>query len=616
MAGLLEAEFVRQLGRRPSPQEVMSWTNSLLRMTITIEEAKLLDHGIFLEYKLPSYGNRIDCIICGKDDRGVGNAVIIELKQWSRVDLSDYDSDKVLTYVAGGNREVLHPSVQVGGYKMYLEDNHTAFYEGPSPVSLSACSYLHNYKYDVSDPLFNSRFDSYLREYPVFTLDDEPELSAYLMNRLSGGEGRDVLSRIEQGRHRPSKKLMDHVGTVVKKRLQEKTGLFGRGPGGYILLDDQIIAYDAVYSLVKNGFHNRSKFSVIIKGGPGTGKSVIALQLLADLNAAGLNAQYATGSNSFTETLRKLVGTKAKGHFKYFMSYGDAQPNEVDVLIMDESHRIRERTGYPFKSTGRLQVEDLIRASKVSVFLVDELQIVRPNEIGSVSFIRTNAEKLGCRVMEIELTSQFRCSGSDAFINWINHTLHISNTANPEWVDDPNFEFTIFSSPDEMERAIRTKVLQGATGRVTAGFCWKWSDQPTPDGGLEYDIKIGDYLRQWNARNDAMRLRKGIPKASFWAYEPEGINQVGCIYTAQGFEFDYVGVIFGNDLRFDFERNEWVGHPENSHDSAIKSNKSKFVDLVKSTYRVLLTRGQKGCYVCFLDKDTENYFRTRIRRIS
>jgi hypothetical protein len=396
MSALLEGEFRTQLGRRPSPQEVMSWTNSLLRMAIVIENAELRDHGVFLEYQLPSYGNRIDCIICGKNDRLLDNAVIVELKQWSRLQLSDYDSDKVLVYVAGGNRELLHPSVQVGGYKIYLEGNHTSFYEPPSPISLSACCFLHNYKYDSTDPLFDNRFSEYLTEYPVFTTDTDPELIAFLKNRLSHGHGMPILSKIEKGRHRPSKKLMQHVSEVVKKKLKGELKVLGSPFDDYILLDDQVIAYDAVLSIVKKGLTNRLKYALIIKGGPGTGKSVIALKLLADLNSEGINAQYATGSNSFTETLRKIVGPSSKGHFKYFMSYGEAQPNEIDVLIMDESHRIREKTGYPFKSTGRLQIEDLINATKVAVFFVDDLQVVRPNEIGNVNFIRENSIKKGC----------------------------------------------------------------------------------------------------------------------------------------------------------------------------------------------------------------------------
>jgi len=614
MSTLLEEEFLRQLGRRPSTQEVYSWTNSLLRLSILFEDAQLTNQGIFLEYQLPSYGNRIDCIVCGKDETNKDQAVIIELKQWSKVKLSEYDSDRVVTWVAGGNRDLLHPSVQSLSYRDYLAMNHTAFYDETSPIGLQCCSYLHNYRIVDNDPLFDDRFRSYTTESPVFTLDDSTELEAYIYNRVAGGDGMEILARIEGGKHRPSKKLMQHVSETIKKKLNGEFRLLGSPNEDYILLDEQIIAYDDVLSIVKKGISSRHKFSIIIKGGPGTGKSVIALKLLADLNTLGFNAQYATGSNSFTETLRKIVGNHSKGHFKYFMSYGDAEPNEVDVLLMDESHRIREKTGYPFKSTGRLQIEDLIRACKIAVFFVDDLQVVRPNEIGNVGFIKENSERLGCKIHEIELNSQFRCAGSDAFINWVNHMLHIRITANPEWIPDPNFEFRIFESAKTLDEAIKEKVEEGFSARLTAGYCWHWSDRPEADGSLHEDVVIGDFRRPWNAPNGITNIRRDIPKASFWAYDTNGINQVGCIYTAQGFEFDYVGVIFGKDLKYNFSTNEWEGFPGESHDPSIRSSGDSFLQLVKNTYRVLLTRGHKGCYVYFMNKDTENYFRSRIQR--
>ena len=107
-------------------------------------------------------------------------------------------------------------------------------------------------------------------------------------------------------------------------------------------------------------------------------------------------------------------------------------------------------------------------------------------------------------------------------------------------------------------------------------------------------------------------MAPNIPKSNFWAYDPNGINQVGCIYTAQGFEFDYVGVIFGKDLTYEFDQQDWIGHKERSFDTVVKRSKDQFVDLVKNTYRVLLSRGLKGCYVCFLDKQTEQFFRSRM----
>ena len=246
----------------------------------------------------------------------------------------------------------------------------------------------------------------------------------------------------------------------------------------------------------------------------------------------------------------------------------------------------------------------------MAVFFIDDRQVVRPKEIGSVAYIKEFAEKYNCKIFEHELDIQFRCSGSDAFVNLVDNTLGIQKTANILWTKEESFDFKIYKSPEELEAAIKSKVEEGHTGRMTAGFCWKWS-QPNSDGELENDVVIGDYERPWNAKSDG-HLAPGIPKSHFWATDPNGIDQIGCIYTAQGFEFDYVGVIFGKDLVYDFEKQEWQGNKEYSEDTVVRGSKDKFAELIKNSYRVLLTRGLKGCYVYFMDKDTERFVRSRM----
>ena len=588
----------------PSPAEINSWRNSLRAMSQVFQYGGLMNHGVILEYQLPLTSKRLDCMITGKDKFNKDNAVIVELKQWDRCEES-YGENEVLTWVGGAKRDVLHPSAQVGQYHMYLRDTHTAFYEEREPVNLSACAYLHNYNYYSDDVIFSDKFSGVIKKYPVFTADNVDDLKDYLVEKLSNGEGIDVLKKVENSKYRPSKKLMEHVGNTIKGNSQ------------YVLLDEQLIVYDNVFGLVRAGFHDKQKSIVIVKGGPGTGKSVIALNLMADLLMTGYNSHYATGSKAFTETLRKIIGTRGAVQFKYFNSYMQAEPNEIDVLICDEAHRLRSSSNSmytPKNSRSNLaQIEELIRVAKVIVFFIDDDQVVRPNEIGSIDYIKKYAQKNRCRVIEFELETQFRCSGSDGFVNWVNNTLGIRKTANIIWSSKQEiFDFQIFSYPDSLEEAIRQKNQEGYSARVTAGFCWEWSKEINPDGTLVQDIVIGNYRRPWNARPDSTKLARNIPKASFWAYDSNGINQIGCVYTAQGFEFDYVGVIFGNDLVYDMDGQKWVGNPKNSRDASVKRSGDKFIELVKNTYRVLLTRGIKGCYVHFLDKDTERFFRSRI----
>lgn len=603
IAGKLRQTWFDYFGYEPSPGELTSWQNSTRAVASVFQLADLTDHGVLLEYQLPMSSKRLDCMVTGRDGDSTDNAVIVELKQWSKCAEADGENE-VATWVGGSEREVLHPCAQVRQYKLYLEDTHTAFQEG-DPLRLHACSYLHNYYTESDDPLRAAKFDGLVSAYPLFSADDVDPLSGYLAERLSRGSGMDVLDRVEGGKYRPSKKLLEHVAGVIKGKRE------------YVLLDEQLVVYDKVLACAEKGFGDRRTVVLIVKGGPGTGKSVIAINLMADLALRGLNAHYSTGSRAFTETLRNIIGTRGSVQFKYFNSYMDAEPNAVDVLICDEAHRIRDRSYSRFtpkkKRIETPQVDQLISAGKVVVFLLDDDQVVRPNEIGSVDFIRESAAESGCQVSEYELEAQFRCQGSDAFVNWVNNTLGVKRTANALWTGNESFDFRILGSPEELERGIVARVEDGFSARVTAGFCWPWSKTKS-DGTLEEDVVIGEYRRPWNARPEARKLANGIPKATLWAHDPAGMDQVGCVYTAQGFEFDYVGVIFGTDLTYDLDEQNWVGHKDRSCDTVVKRSRDQFLDLVRNTYRVLLTRGMLGCYVYFMDKDTERFVKSRIAK--
>ncbi len=603
VAESLRDAFFDHYRYHPSTGEVASWRNSLRAVSQVFQAAGLTDHGVILEYQLPLTSRRLDCLVTGRSASSGDNAVIIELKQWERCQAAAGENE-VLTWVGGAEREVLHPSSQVGQYKRFLQDGHTAFYGGAAPIGLHACSYLHNYTIADGDPLVDPKFTEIIREAPVFSGDDFDPLCRYLDERLALGGGMDVLRRVEAGAYRPSKKLMEHVAGVIK------------GSPQFVLLDEQLVVYDKVMALAGAGFDSRTKSVLIVKGGPGTGKSVIALNLMADLLLEGRNVHHATGSQSFTQTLRKIIGARGSIQFKYFNSFARAGRNAVDVLICDEAHRIRQTSANRFTRktdrSDRPQVEELIRAARVSVFFIDDDQVVRPNEVGSVEHIRSHAEKGKARVVEYQLEAQFRCGGSDGFVNWIENTLGIRRTANVIWGENEDFEFRVLPTPRALEAAVFEKAEAGYSARLTAGFCWPWSKELNPDGTLKEDVEVGEYRRPWNARPEATRLARNIPKATYWAYDPNGLYQIGCVYTIQGFEFDYVGVIFGKDLVYDFDRQDWAADKEQSRDTVVRRSGSQFPDLVKRTYRVLLSRGLRGCYVCFLDKDTERFVRSRM----
>lgn len=601
IATKLKDAFFTEFRFQPSVAEVNSWNNSLRAVSQVFHSASLLDHGVLLELQLPLTSKRLDCLVTGYDNKKVPNAVIIELKQWGGCKGAS-GKNEVATFVGGNVRDVLHPAVQVGQYMTYLTDCHTAF-QGEGGIAAHACSYLHNYSPIKNDPLFSPQFAEQIARFPVFTADHVPELTTFLDKRIRDGDGGSVSAKVEQSKYSPSKKLLDHVAKLIK------------GKPEYVLLDEQLVVYDKVMQAAEEGVKSKSKVAIIVRGGPGTGKSVIAMNLLGDFSNMGLNAHYVTGSRAFTSTIREIVGTRGAAQVRYFNSYMGADVNVIDVMIADEAHRIRETSNNRFtpkvKQSKLSQIQELLKASRTSVFFIDDNQIVRPGEIGSTHYIKLEAEKLNCEVREFELEAQFRCAGSEAFVSWINNTLGIKRTAHVMWNQADEFDFRILPNPQALEKAIRERLERKYTARLTAGFCWPWSS-PKSNGTLENDVVIGEYARPWNAKSDSGSLAPGIPKESLWAYDDGGVSQIGCIYTAQGFEFDYVGVIFGPDLIYVPEAADWKGDKTKSFDAVVKRSDDRFAQMVKNTYRVLLTRGMKGCYVHFMDKNTENFFRSRM----
>jgi DUF2075 family protein len=603
IAGKLERAFFDHFRYHPSQAEVRSWQNSLRAMADVVGLAALDDHGVVVELQLPLSSRRLDCLFTGHDESFTAQAVIVELKQWDQIGPSEIE-DCVTVFLGQRLRDRLHPSRQVGNYKRYLQDVHTAFSDGS--IGLGACSFLHNMQYLPSSVLFDEQFGTLLGEFPAFTGDQPDHLAQFLNDRLAGGDGEPVLDQVLKGRYRPHKRLLEHTARVIRREP------------AFTLLDEQQVAFNDIVGRVRVRQRSSEQTAFLIRGGPGTGKSVIGVNLLAELSAEGFATKHATGSKAFTENLRRVVGPRAAAQFGYFNGFGGAEPQILDALICDEAHRIRENSHSRFTPkearSNVSQVEELMRAAKTTVFFIDDLQVVRPGEVGSSELIADTAARLGIPLVEHELETFFRCGGSEAFVGWVENTLDLRRTPYTLWDPSEEFDFDVVESPRELEAIIRAKATQGSTARLSAGFCWRWSD-PLPDGGLVADVKLGDWQMPWNAKPDAGRLGKGIPKSNYWASDPRGIDQVGCVYTAQGFEYDYAAVIWGRDLVWR-PRRGWVGQPEFSHDSivkrAAKEDLARFTHLVKNTYRVLLTRGLRGCFVYFEDEQTRDFVLSRV----
>jgi DUF2075 family protein len=478
-----------------------------------------------------------------------------------------------------------------------MNDFIKVFQESPT-LDLLGCVYCHNYTRTEDSVLYKPKFQESIKKFPLFSKQDVKIAGEYLIEKLSHSSGFEVFNRFINSPIRPSKKLLEHVGEMIGEQQV------------FNLIDDQITAYNAIMDRAKRQAKQHDKSVIIVRGGPGTGKSVIALEVMGELMRNNKTVFHATGSSAFTKTLRKIVGKKAEKFYKFFFSFTKYKENEIPVLICDEAHRIRKDSNdygvpFPYKSK-EPQIDDLIRPSKLSIFFIDEYQIVRPNETGSVKLIKDSAKKLGVpesNIFDFELKTQFRCSGSDTYLQWLENILSIRKSELQFLTKDIGMEFKIFNSPTELQKAIYEKNKEkDNSARMVAGFCWPWSD-PKSDGTLVNDVKIGEFEMPWENKK----------KAWLWATDKSGMEQVGTVYTSQGFEFDYIGVIFSNDLAYDMKQKEWISKPDNSYDSMIKRKNININQHLKNVYRVLMSRAHKGVYVYFMDEGTRKFFESRIK---
>jgi hypothetical protein len=598
LADKLTDAYRQYYHRGVSPGEAGAWQQSFNFLKNSFEVAGLEDNQIIIEYELPYSSRRIDVLLFGRSRKGDDGVVLVELKQWSNDGVADAESEgNVRVRFKSGMREVAHPSLQVEGYHYDLKDFLNVFQDDPAP-DLSSCAFCHNYA-RLKEPrvLFAEKFGSNLDKFPIFAKEDIKALGEYLQERIASGAGLEVFNRFIRSTIRPSKKLLDHTRQMVNERQI------------FTLIDDQIAACNAIMHKAKELVASDKKSVVIVKGGPGTGKSVIALEVMGQLLRLKRSVVHATGSSAFTNTLRKIVGTRARGLFRFFNSFMTMPENSFDVLIADEAHRIRETSNDRYtkkeKRSKVPQVDELMRVARLGVYFIDEMQIVRPNEVGSIDLIRGAAVKAGVRkedVVEFELLTQFRCSGSDAYLQWLDNALGIRPSEFPRF--DERMEFRIFDSPTAMMEQVRARNRERKnSARIAAGFCWPWSN-PRPDGTLVNDVVIGDFQMPWEKKDAFWR----------WATDDSGMEQVGTVYTAQGFEYDYMAVIFGNDLVYDASAGSWKPVPEKSHDTQVRRNNPKLKEHLSSVYRVLLSRAHKGVYVYFMDKGTEVYFREQLAR--
>ncbi|MEV3972603.1 DUF2075 domain-containing protein [Streptomyces sp. NPDC050698] len=593
----LTDKFVHMHGYRPGASEVRSWERSIPLLTAALNDAGLGDVEVMLEYALPLNSKRADVVLAGLHPiTQEPSYVVVELKQWSQA--APHEDDPTLCHVDAYAHPVLNPIEQVRRYCDYLVNFNGAVAEHGERIH--GVAFLHNATEFGVAGLREIERDGQGR---LFTGERRGAFLEYLRAKLSDKHsGASAADELLAGATVPSKQLMSVAAQEVRERQQ------------FVLLDEQQVAYRTVLNAVERAKRADHKEVVIVTGGPGTGKSVIALQLLGELYRRGVAAVHATGSQSFTKTMRKVAGSRKRevqDLFKYFNSFMTAEKNSLGALICDEAHRIRETSANRYTRaalrTGRAQIDELIDVAHVPVFFLDEHQVVRPGEMGTVDEIREAAARRGIDCHVVPLDSQFRCGGSDAYLRWVVRLLGLEPGGPVVWEPDDRMQLLVADSPEELEAFLHDRRAEKYGARMSAGYCWRWSPEPKPGDPLPPDVVIGNWARPWNLRGD--RSVSGAPPSALWATDPAGFGQIGCVYTAQGFEYDWSGVIIGPDLVWRADR--WVTDRTASKDPVFKKSTSDTdVDrLIRNTYKVLLTRGMVGTIVYSTDPETREKLR-------
>ncbi|HTH10108.1 MAG TPA: DUF2075 domain-containing protein [Acidovorax sp.] len=584
---VINAAYVQKTGRYASDAEFKSWAASLREMSRVLRDPQIPDDiGVGVEFGIPQTAKRIDFILSGADDAGTPHVVIVELKQWSSAKLSDRDGLIVANRGGRSETEGPHPSYQAWSYAALLNGFNEAVYE--SGTALQPCAYLHNYRDDGI--IRDARYAPYLDKAPVFLKgeDELKRLRDFIKKHVKKGDKGELLYKMENGRIRPSKMLADSLAKMLK------------GNQEFVLIDDQKVVYETCLARAEQASETRKQV-VIVKGGPGTGKSVVAVNLLVALTKRGQVTKYVS-KNAAPRAVyaEKLAGqvrkVEVKNMFSGSGSFFEAEPNVFDTLVVDEAHRLNAKSGL-YGNLGENQVMELIRSAKCTIFFVDDDQIVTLADIGHTKELMHWANAAGAEITMLELSSQFRCGGSDGYIAWLDNWLGIRETANTDF-DRDSFDFRIVDSPVELHDLIREKNKINNRSRMVAGYCWDWKSKKNPD---VYDIVIPQfgYQAQWNLDTDG----------SLWITAPNSIEQVGCIHTCQGLELDYVGVIIGPDLSFGAGKLVTDPTKRSKQDRTIRgyakqansdpSIPDRVNRIIRNTYKTLMTRGMKGCYVYF-----------------
>ncbi|MEU7153107.1 DUF2075 domain-containing protein [Streptomyces sp. NPDC045456] len=635
----LAARWRHFLGDDVSLTERSAWAESLVclandlvaagrgNVEMIVECAATLD-----ESDRPGGPRLIDVVLVGRHPEEQGLSVqLVELKRWSTVTRVEKATAE-LVRVPGIDEAKKHPALQ-------LREYYDAFTGSSGPLNgldfeCGGFAYLHNATESSVRALIDvdAPTGAYAR---LYTNDQREKLLSDLRKSFSAvgaASAAETLLRSMGLRNTP---LLDAMissrgdDTVFTLRGRQK--------------DVATHIMDTASKVLPDLWHptlvpDERRVIFLVTGGAGTGKSAIGLQVKARLEAQNRTVMYASGSRAFNGAIQEHVGygdRDFKETFTYFSNFVTPPDPPLDVLICDEAHRIRDRSTNRFwkpeQQGTQPQVDELLDASRLTVFFLDEGQSVRPNEVGTVDLIRDAAERRGARLVRYGLREQFRCGGSDAYIRWVRAMLGVTDAVPEPWTPDGLMHIEVADSPEELEGVIRAEALAGASARMVAGYCWPWTKPLGKEKRLEDDVRIGGWHRPWNAYSDSF-CHNGAPPSKIWSVHENGLDQIGCVYTAQGLEWDWCGVIMGDDMvrredRWVFQRGKERKDTETdvkrvavpgSFDPKVKAKSvvdAEFARLVRHAYHVLLTRASRATVLYSTDEETRAYLKEMVGKV-
>lgn len=624
-------DLIRSLMKKKSAVERISdtgeegsWKHSLPRVAEVIRDAELSNVYVSLEFNPPQYGQRrADVVLSGYKD-GTPSVLVIELKQWSTATWDP--TNNWVSEIAARYGKVEHPVRQAFGHAQMVQHYIEGFH--PEEASVEAAAYLHN---ATAHSLQSLKSAGQWYADRLFSGDaaGDAAFDAFLKGRFDNVNGRVVAEALENNDPRMSKDILESAGEIFQN------------PDAFPLSEEQREVVNDIQKKFNDALDPRSprgKTIIVVNGKPGSGKTWICMNLLGKEATSGRQVSFATNSTSLRETLKKVANrsketkpvsamiTSARTYWKEEM-WGSR-----DLLIVDEAQRINEwtvRTGQrnrkdiqeELERFNMTQLRELANSAKVLVLMMDDLQQTTANDYLTTEKVKEVADLIGADFQLYELEEQHRSGGSKTFEAWVDSLVDDVPTV---WHDEENFWVKVADSPAEMERILEEHSAEDP--RIMAGFCWPWTTKDPETGkpfrhvdDVPYDIVIGNWSIQWNLRNNA----EGYPKADLWAFNEKGARQAGSIFSGQGFEFDYCGVIMGPDLRYDAtqarlkpdyqgseygtlkqvaKREEKEGVPTDAKDSALQR--------FRNGYRVLLTRGMKGVVVYSTDPATQELLKS------